>query len=418
MSLSRRRFLAGAAAAVGAPMIVPASALASGPSAPSNRIALACIGVANMGGSHVSGFLQLDDAQIVAVCDVDRNIREARKAQVEASYARRRRGEYKGCAAYNDFRDVLARRDIDALCIATPDHWHAPIVIEAARAGKDMYCEKPLSLTIREGREMVKAVRRYDCVLQTGTQRRSHFNGRFRLACELVRSGRIGKVLTVHTGVGGPPIDCYLPAEPVPEALDWEMWLGPAPWRAYNSGLHPYSWRPYRDYSGGNMTNTGAHFFDIAQWGLGMDESGPVEIIPPNGRDVKVLTYRYANGALLYDRGAREVIFTGTDGKIEVDTNEIKAWPEDILKEPLGPNDVHLYRSPGHREDFLNCVRERRRPACDVEIGHRSTTVSHLGNIAYHLKRPLRWDPAKEEFIGDDEANRMCDRPRRAPWRL
>ena len=418
--LTRRRFLKASAAALAAPAIVPATALGKGDRLPpSERITVACIGVANMGGSHVSGFLYRGDAQLIAVCDVDRSIREPQRKRVDAFYARKlRKGSYKACAGYSDFRELLARDDLDAVCIATPDHWHAPIVIEAAKAGKDIYCEKPLSLTIREGRAMVNAVRRYSCVLQTGTQRRSGFNGRFRLACELVRSGRIGKVLTVHTGVGGPPIDCYLPAEPVPEGLDWDMWLGPAPYRPYNSILQPYSWRPYRDYSGGNMTNTGAHFFDIAQWGLGMDESGPVEIIPPNGKDVKVLTYRYANGALLYDRGAREAVFTGTDGKIEVNTHEVKTWPEEIGREPIGPNDVHLYDSPNHRGNFLDCIRDRSRPVCDVEVGCRSATVCHLGNIAYALKRPLRWNPDKEEFIDDAEANRWLDRPRRAPWRI
>jgi predicted dehydrogenase len=316
----------------------------------------------------------------------------------------------------------LARQDIDAVMIGTPDHWHAIIAIEAAKAGKDIYCEKPMSLTIREARAMVNAVRRYGRVFQTGSQQRSSWQ--FRFACELVQSKRIGELKSIEVYVGGPSQDCYLPEEPVPKQIDWSMWLGPAPWRPYNSNIcslnDPASWRSYRDYSGGSMTDWGAHHFDIAQWGMGMDHSGPIEIIPPDGKQVKWLTYRYASGVMVTHGGpgGYGVIFNGTEGKIEVNRVYIRTWPDSIAQKPTGPNEVHLYRSPGHHNDWLRSIRTRQRPICDVEIGCRSVTVCHLGNLAYWLKRPLRWDPLKEEFVGDAEANRWLDRPKREPWTL
>ncbi|NOZ23022.1 MAG: Gfo/Idh/MocA family oxidoreductase [Planctomycetes bacterium] len=422
--LSRRRFLAGAAAAIAAPAIIPASALGAGNTVPpSERIVMGAIGVGGMGRGDMGAFMHSEGVQMVAVCDVDTEYRDSAKKQVEDYYAQKsEKGSTKGCAAYDDFRDLVARDDIDAVTIATPDHWHALISIAAAKSGKDIYCQKPLTLTIAEGQAMVNAVRRYGRVLQTGSQQRSEYHGWFRRACEYVRSGRIGKVLTIHVVCGGPSQDCYLPAQPVPEGLDWDMWLGPAPWRPYNERLHPASWRSYRDYSGGGMTDWGAHHFDIAQWAMGMDNSGPVEIIPPDGKDVKRLTYKYANGVEMYHGGvsieASGVLFTGTEGKIEVGRTHLTTWPKEIAEEPLAPGEVHLYKSPGHRRDFLNCVRERRRPICDVEIGHRSVTVCHLGNIAYALKRPLKWDPKKEQFVGDAEANRWISRPMRPPWRI
>jgi predicted dehydrogenase len=235
----------------------------------------------------------------------------------------------------------------------------------------------------------------------------------------MVRSGRIGRLLTINANVGGPSGDCYLPAEPVPDGLDWELWLGPAPWRPYNKGLHPFNWRSYRDYSGGGMTDWGAHHFDIAQWALGMDESGPIEIRPPDGKDYPKLTYTYASGVTLtHGGGSNGVLFTGTEGKIEVNRGYLKTWPEELAKLPTQPGEVHLYQSRSHHGNFVDCVRTRRRPVCDVEVGCRSVTVCHLGNFAYWLKRPLRWDPARERFVDDAEADRWIDRPQRSPWAL
>ena len=374
-----------------------------------------------MGSGHVQTLVNNSDFQIVAICDVKQWQRESARVHVEQAYAQQRgRAEYKGCDVYNEYERVLERPDIDAVLIAVPDHWHAIIAIAACQVGKDVYCEKPLSLTIREAWEMVRAARRYGRVFQTGSQQRSSDN--FRLACELVRSGRIGTLQTVHVGIGEPSQTKCLPEQPIPEGLDWERWLGPTPWYPYNaercSGSYSGGWRMIRDYSGGMMTDWGAHHFDIAQWGMGMDGSGPVEIVPPDLSAEGTLTYKYASGVRMYHGGANGVLFTGTDGKIEVNRGYFRTWPEEIGREPIRPDDVHLYKSPGHHQDWVNCIRLRRRPICDVEIGASSATVCHLGNIAWWLGRRIRWDPQQREIVGDEAASQWLDRPKRAPWRL
>lgn len=429
-SVSRRALLKGAAAAVAAPYIVSASALGKNGWKPaSERITVGCIGLGNMGSAHFPGFISDNQLQVVAVCDVDAKKRQEKKKQAEDKYAAdRQAGQYKGIDDYNEFEKLLERRDIDAVLIAVPDHWHALIAIAACRAGKDVYCEKPLALTIKEAWAMRDAARRYGRVFQTGSQQRSESN--FRLACELVQSGRIGKLVKVNVGIGGPSREKYLPEQPVREGFDWERWLGPAPWQPYNeercSGNYGGGWRHIRDYSGGMMTDWGAHHLDIAQWGLGMDGNGPSEIVPlmpipdiHGPKDKEGLVYKYANGVPLYHGGGvNGVLFTGTDGKIEVNRGYLKSWPDNIILEPLSANDVHLYESPGHRQDWINCIRSRKRPICDVEVGASSVTVCHLGNIAYWLGRPIKWDPEKHEIIGDTEASRWLDRPKRGPWRL
>jgi predicted dehydrogenase len=422
-----------AVAAAAAPILVPLSALGDETkTAASERITLGFIGVGTQNRGHLRYFLGEKDVQVLAVCDVDTTRRENAKATVEKRYGEQlKSGRYKGCAAYNDFRELLARKDIDAVVIATPDHWHAIPVLEACRTGKDVYCEKPLSLTIREAKAMIDAVRKYNRVFQTGSQQRS--SSEFRLACELVRSGRIGKVQKVYVNVGGPSKPCDLPEEPLEPGLDWDRWLGPAPKRPYNSILSPRGvhqgfpdWRNYREYSGGMMTDWGAHHFDIAQWGLGMDDSGPIEIIPPdNPKAQKGLQFVYANGVVVhhgteYEPGKRVngVAFIGSEGKIFVNRGYKASDPKEIIQQPLGEKDVHLYKSPGHQRDWLICVRSRNRPICDVEIGARSVTVCHLGNLAYWNHRKLRWDPKEWQFVNDAEANRWLDRERREPWHL
>ena len=417
--VSRRRFLTGAAAVAAAPYVL--SARAWGRMAASERITLGMIGIGNMGSGHLNNLVNNREVQILAVCDVRRNKRDEAQKKVEEAYAAdKTAGTYKGCDTYNEYEALLARADIDAVLIAVPDHWHALVAIAACRAGKDVYCEKPLSLTIREAWAMVAAARQYGRVFQTGSQQRS--DGNFRLACELVRSGRIGKLQTVHVGIGGPSGEKYLPEEPVPDGMDWDRWLGPSPWYPYNgercSGDFSGGWRLIREYSGGMMTDWGAHHFDIAQWGMGMDGSGPAEVIPPDVADARTLTYKYASGVVMYHGGANGVLFTGTDGKIEVNRGYFKTWPDSIGQEPLGPNDVHMYESPGHDQDWLNCIRSRQRPICDVGIGASSVTVCHLGNIAWWLGRAIKWDPARQQIVGDELAARWLDRPKRAPWRL
>jgi len=420
---TRRGFLKGAAAALGAPYVLSQAIVGAAP-APSDRITMGIIGYGKQCRGHLSGMLGRPDVRMLAICDCDSVRRKMAVKRVDDRYGSAKGKATAGCADYNDFRQLIDRSDIDAVLIATPDHWHAIPVIRAAEAGKDIYCEKPLSLTLREAKLMADAVRRYGRVFQTGSQQRS--SREFRFACEMVRSGRIGKVHTVHVNVGGPSTDCYLPAEPVPKGIDWDLWIGPAPWRPYHKIICPAipynnfpSWRRFRDYSGGGMTDWGAHHFDIAQWGLGMDESGPVEITPPDGKNVKRLTYKYANGVVMYHGGGRSgVDFIGTEGRVMVNRGRLATEPASLMATPTGAGEVHLYKSPGHHADWLNCIRQRRRPICDIEIGARSVSVCHLGNIAYMLKRPLRWDPEKEVFLGDAEANRWLDRPRRGPWQV
>jgi len=423
-AVSRRDFLKGAAAlALAGPYMVTSTALgAAGRPAAGNRFTMAHIGIGNQGSGHFGGMLGNGEAQILAVGDVRKWVRDKCQKAVEDRYGQAKAGgEYKGCSAYNDFREIAARTDIDAVVVAVPDHWHALVAIEMMKSGKDVYCEKPLALTVQQARAMVTAARRYGRVFQTGSQQRS--SAEFRTACELVRNGRIGEIKHVGVSVGGPSAERYYPEEPIPEGFDWEFWLGPAPWAPHNStrcsGDYGGGWRMVRDYSGGMMTDWGAHHFDIAQWGLGMDHTGPVEIHPPDGKDFKRLTYIYANGIpMTHGDGGAGILFTGDKGTVEVTRGWFKTNPPEIAKEPLGPGDIRLYNSNNHMGDFFQCMKTRKRPICDVEVGCRSVTVCHLGNIAVWINRPIKWDPVKEEIIGDPEASRWLDRPMRAPWRL
>jgi predicted dehydrogenase len=418
--VSRRQLLkAGGACALTAPFV--GSQLLA---AANDRLNVGMIGIGGMGGGHLNRCLGHGGVRVVAVCDVDAQRCRSARDRVHAKYAEdMKSGTYTGCTEYGDFRDLLARDDIDAVVIATPDHWHTLISIAAARAGKDIYCEKPLTLTIGEAKRIIEVVRQCGTVFQTGSQQRSGYNGMFRFACEMIRSGRIGELKTCHVSVGGPSGDCFLPAEPTPKWMDWNMWLGPAPVRPYSPQLHPARWRGYRDYSGGGMTDWGAHHFDICQWALDADESGPVEILPPSASPANRLTYRYANGVEVYHGGytgkdGYGITFTGTAGKIEVSRSDLKTFPGEIMRTPIGPDEVHLYYSNNHFQNWLDCIRTRRRPICDVEIGARSVTVCHLGNLAYWLDRPLRWNPATWDFVDDPGASRWIDRPMRAPWTL
>ncbi len=391
---------------------------------PNGRVNLGFIGVGMMGRGHLHGFLGNRTVQVVAVCEVHRIRREDAIATVNRSYAEARRsGTYRDCAAFTDFRELLGRRDIDAVVIATPDHWHAIPAILAARAGKDVYCEKPLSLTIAESRAMVRAAREHNIVFQTGSQQRTEFNGLFRKAVEYVRSGRIGRVRTVRVGVGGPARPCDLAAEPTPAGVDWEMWNGPSPARAFSSvlcptGIHHHfpAWRNFREYAGGGLADMGAHHFDIAQWALNMDHSGPTEIHPPERGDTG-LRFVYANGIEMFHGGPSGCTFEGSEGKIYVDRGRIESTPAPILQQPLAPGDFHLPQvANNQRQNWLDCIRSRQRPVADVEIGARSAQVCQLANIGYQLRRTLRWDPEREEFLRDEAANRLRSRENRAPW--
>ncbi|MCX8038726.1 MAG: Gfo/Idh/MocA family oxidoreductase [Candidatus Sumerlaeia bacterium] len=436
--ISRRTFLRTASAsAAAAPLILTSCARTPvrpvKTFGPNDRITMGVIGCGIQSRHLISRFTNEPEVQILAVCDVDKTRREAAAAGIDKKYGKA--PGYKGCAIYTDFRELLARDDIDAVIIATPDHWHAIIAIEACKSGKDIFCEKPLSLTVHEARQMVNAVRKYRRVFQTGSMQRS--SEEFHKACTLVRNGRIGKIKEVIVNIGGTSVPCDLPTQPTPEGLDWNFWLGPAPLRGYHEELAPQGadykvfphWRNYREYSGGMMTDWGAHHFDIAQWGLGMDESGPIEISPPKGEQGKPgyvpLTYKYANGVVMMRNSEHEgqkingVRFIGESGVIDVNRGFFKAAPESVAAD-WESCPIQLYKSRNHYGDFLDSMRSRKPPICDVEVGARSATVCHIGNIAWWTGLSLKWDPVKEVFYGSgsDEANKWLDRARRAPWKL
>jgi predicted dehydrogenase len=376
-------------------------------------------------------------AQIVAVCDVDANRTTNARKTVEEHYAKRSSGNtYKGCSMYGDYRDLIARDDIDAVCVVTPDHWHALPSIAAAKAGKDIFLQKPLTLTIQEGRILSDTVRRYKRIFQVGSQQRS--DTRFHQACELVRNGRIGKLHTVKVGFGTDPGTGPQQPMPVPDNLDYNMWLGPAPWEAYTEKrVHPRfgygrpGWLRIAAYGAGMITGWGAHHNDIAQWGMGTEYTGPVEIkgqtkYPKDGLwDVHgdfSIEYTYANGVKVIctdnKKNKQGVLFEGTEGWVYVKRGQIDAQPKSLLTSTIGPDEVRLYKSNNHKANWLECIKSRAETIAPAEIGHRSCTVCLLGEIAMRLGRKLKWNPDTEQFIGDDQANRMLWRPMRSPWRL
>jgi predicted dehydrogenase len=425
--ISRRDFVKriGAAAAAGIPYVLSLSAVAK---TPNGKITLGFVGVGLQGKALLWNFLMQTDCRVVAICDVDEQKMRQAQEIVNDNYGDAAGG---GCAGYRDFRELLARKDIDGVVIATPDHWHSVIAIDACRAGKDVYCEKALALSIAEARQVVNAAKRTGCIFQTGTMQRS--DSKFRQACELVRNGYIGEVKKVRVCIGTKsfpmyPVPCDLPGERAPGNLDWDMWLGSAPWRPYNSRIAPpisdtswAHWRDYEEYAGGLMTDWGAHHFDIVQWGLGMDDSGPTEIYPADGREFRMLTYRYSSGVTVVrddNMPSRSIEFTGTQGEVEVSRDFIRTRPQSLLRRRINPGEVQLYKSRNHYANWLECIRNRQKPICDAEVGCRSATVCHLGIIAHRLGRPLKWDPAAERFINDAEADRLRTRPMRSPWHL
>ncbi len=422
--LSRRSFLRSTALAATLPNLLP-SRVWSAEVPPSERIRLGFIGNGTQGRGLLGNFLNRPDVVVLAVADVDATRRNHSRDLIDKHYAKKGGSDSpKVCQAYLDFRDVLARQDIDAVVIATPDHWHAMIGILAAKAGKDIYCEKPLTETIHEARALVQTVRKHRRVFQVGSMQRS--SREFRRACQLVRNGALGQIQEIQVGVGGPGRWCDLPAEPMEPGLDWNLWLGPAPWREYNSvlsprGVHTHfpNWRAYREYGGGMVTDWGAHHFDIAQWGLGMDESGPVEVIPaaqPNAQSGVQLVY--ANGTVVTHKAGNGVTFIGTEGRIFVNRGKFESTPESLVEIPLDQHKIRLYESNDHLGDWLGCIRSRNRPICDVEVGARTVSVCHLVNLAYWNNQRLKWDPKREEFVGGAGDNAWLDRDYRAPWTL
>ena len=407
-----------------------------------------------MGRGHWRVLLGRSETQVLAICDVDRSRCEEGRLLAEQTYgAERASGIYRGCAAYNDYRELLARPDIDAVVVATPDHWHTPVSCAAAAAGKDIYCEKPVSLTIDEGRRLVEAVRRHGRVFQTGTQYRSIPT--IRQVCEFVRRGGLGRVHQVFTTwmkMAVPnfpdsyvPLDPALPAEPVPEGLDWNLWVGPATWRPYNSAYHRnpppgvVPWVFCDAFGVGASTGYQSHAADVIQYALGMETSGPVEVLHPSGGEFPTLTFRYANGTLLHHvdhwgqvkdlyhavpanarlAGLFGGVFVGERGWVTsmATGGPIEAHPQSLFDEMrLATREVNI-GSNNHHANWFECLRTRARPSSHEEIGHRSASLGHLAIISYRLERSLKWNPATEEF-SDTEANRLRARALRAPWRV
>ncbi|HVJ81019.1 MAG TPA: Gfo/Idh/MocA family oxidoreductase [Planctomycetia bacterium] len=392
---------------------------------PNDRLQVGFIGVGTMGRGHLGAFLGDASTQVISVCDVVRERRADAKERVEKRYAgARKKGSFAGCSEFVDFRELLAKGGVDAVVIATPDHWHSLQTILAAAAKKHVYCEKPLTRTIGEGRRLVEAVAKAGICFQTGSQQRSEFGGRFRQAAELVRNGRVGKLKTIRIGVGGPAVACDLPAQPVPDGTDWERWVGPAALRPYNEilcprGIHKHfpAWRNYREYAGGGLADMGAHHFDIAQWALDMDASGPISIEPPTDPKANAgLRYVYANGVEMFHGGEADCVFVGDRGVIRVSRDKIGSEPKNLLTDPLPAGAVKLYRADSHRRNWLDSIRSGKPPICPSETGHRSASICHLGNIGYQVRRKLTWDPKTERFAGDEAANALVDPAPRAPW--
>ena len=452
LAVTRRRFLGEALLASGAltvPYIIPLSARgAGGTLAPGNRITVGVIGHGRMGQGHLRWCLGHKGVQVLAVCDVDAVRREEAQRRADAAYAARRAsGAYKGCAAYNDYRDLLARPDIDGVVIVTPDHWHALIAADAARAGKDIYCEKPVSLTIQEGRRLAEVVNTYGRVFQTGTQYRSI--PRTRRVCNFVRNGGLGRVKQVFAlwsrcEGSYAPVNPHLPAEPVPDGLDWDLWVGPAAWHDYNRRYHRnpipgvVPWAFCEDFGAASVTWHHSHSADVIQYAIGQERSGPVEILHPSDSEYPTLTYRYANGTLLHlvdgwgvvkkDYGAvpDHALLKGNFGGLFVGERgwltsmyggPVQGGPEEILREMRTMN-RSVSGATGHHGNWLQCIKSRARTSTDEEIGHRSASLGHLAIIAFKLGRSLKWDPVHEVFRDDDEANRLRSRAMRQPWRL
>ncbi len=417
--LTRRQFLKGAAVAVGAPYVVTSTAVGAVARRPAgDRINVASVGVRARGNSLMNEVVKRGDAQIVAICDVDKKVMDGRIKQVEDAYAKRnKQGSFKGVTGYSDFRELMKRKDIDAVIVATPDHTHAVITIAAANAKKDIYVEKPMTHNIKEGQAMVQVVRRNKVILQVGSQRRSESG--VRKTCELVRNGRIGKLQTVKVGIGVRPTEPQpWKPEPVPSGFNYDLWLGPAPWKPYTAKRCHYTFRFIRDYSGGEITNFGAHHLDVAQWGIGADAGGPIEIIGKGEKFDTGLydTYHHFQIEYTYANGVKLICSTENQGGTHFEGTI--PWNKADRSE-IGADGIRLYRAEGgHMGNWLQCVRTRKDPSAPVEVGHRSVTVCHLANIAIDLGRKLTWDPVKEEFPGDDEANALREREYRKPWVL
>jgi predicted dehydrogenase len=421
-SVSRRKFIRNTAFAAGLISIVPRHVLGRGFTAPNDKINLGYIGLGKQGGILANKFLTHTEVQIVAGAEVWESKQLGFKKLVEGFYAEKRNvANYNGVATYLQYEVLLERKDIDALVIATPDHWHAKQAIDAMKAGKDVFCEKPMTNTIKDGRDMVNALKKYDRVLQVGSMQRSW--AKFIKANEIVKSGKLGEIKKVLVNVGDPYRSYDLPFQATPVGIDWNLWCGPAPLLSYHESIAPEivktypAWRDFKEIGGGRLADWGTHMFDIAQWCLGMDRTGPVSFIPPKDpKATRGLRMFYENGIELvhedFGRGWA-VRFIGSEGSLDVSRSFLETTPSSILM-PNDEDPAELFQDQGnHYQNWLDAIKTRQQPICDVEIGHRSASLCHIANIAYELNRPLTWNPEKEKFIGDAKANRMRKRKKR-----
>jgi predicted dehydrogenase len=424
--INRRSFLLRTVAlgfAAGIPAIIPSRVL--GAERPSNKITVGAIGMGGQGSANLGGFLGNPICRVLAVCDVDRNNLEAAKKRVNAHYGNN------DCTAYSDFRELLARDDIDVISLATPDHWHAVCAILAAKSGKDIYGEKPFSHDLKEGRAMVTAITQYGRIWQTGSWQRS--TGDFRFACELVRNGRIGKVHTVEVGLPTGAAGGTAPFTDPPPELNYDFWCGPSPLLPYSKDRTHWNWRWQMDYGGGQLMDWIGHHGDIAQWGLGTEFTGPVEINPIYAEFPKIgiwdaaIRYKiectYANGVKMIVQNAEGNVrmgakWYGTDGWVWVDRGGFETNPPSLKNEKIRPDEINLYRSNNHIGNFIDCVISRRQTITPAEVAHRSASIGHLCVIAVTLGRKLHWNPEKEQFINDDSANALLGRAKREPWNI
>lgn len=420
--ISRRKFISRTTLAAGAVSIIPRHVLGRGFIAPSDKINLGFIGLGKQTMGLARVFLEnTKDAQIVAGSDVWTTKNDWFKGYVEQMYAEKRQQTgYKGVRTTGYYKEILDRKDVDAVIIATPDHWHAIQAIDAMNAGKDIFCEKPMTQRIKEGIDMVETARSTERIVQVGSMQRSW--EKFRRACELVRNGYVGEISKVLVNVGDPAIPFNMETEPTPKEVDWNAWCGPAPLLPYNHRLSPPTsdpffpdWRKFEETGGGILTDWGAHMFDIAQWGLGMDHTGPVRYIPPKDRSaVRGMRMFYENGVEMVHEDFEKgwgVRFIGSEGTLDVSRSYLETSRKKILTAKLKDSDTRLYNSnENHYQDWLDAIKNRTQPICDVETGHRSATIGNICNIGYDLGRTLEWDPVEQHFKGDAEANALMNR--------
>ncbi len=443
MDTTRRSFLKKIAALSAAPFILP-STVWSAEVQPNDRIVMGFIGMGKQSKHLLNTFLQFKEVRVVAVCDVDTTRRVAAQQTVNEFYTQKPELGSADCQAYNDFGEIIARDDINAVCIATPDHWHAIPTIAALQSGKDVYCEKPLTHNIHEAISVIDAVKANKRVLQTGSMQRSM--SEFRIACELVRNGAIGKIDRVECSFGPPGVPCDLPEEPMEPGLDWDRWIGPGPMRPYSSVLSPRGvhdhfpdWRNYKEYGGGMVCDWGAHHIDIAQWGLGMDESGPTEVHPPDDPQAKNgAVLHYANGVRVIHVNGFGADFFGSEGEIKVNRGQFEfirdgkkvagfvdradgslaATLQHVEQEYLKDVKIKLYLSDNHLKNFLDCVKARTKPITCEEVGGRSAICCHLMNQAYYNHSVIKWKPKRMRFAKGGGNPEWLTRDYRAPWKV